>query len=203
MARILKLDGRPGREALSGIVVAFSAGMAGVAGSFAATGATPAFIAAPIAWFLARNLPATVITTAIVVLGDLGEKLNVVTAVALAALILTVANGMPMLTARLLARRFDRNRREPFTTVALAGLMCTLATFIVTGALVSSLAAATASAFVQATVALIPYLSAIPVDVPETVRDTGSVISGQRRRVLASVLGTLGVGVVSYLLGRR
>lgn len=99
VARIRMLDGVAGREALSRVVVAFCAGMAGVAGSFAAAGATPTFIAAPIAWFLARNLPAAVITTAIVVLGDLGEKLNVVTAVALAALILTVANGTAMLTA--------------------------------------------------------------------------------------------------------
>ena len=64
------------------LLVAVSAGLAGVAGSFAVAGFTPSFVAGPIAGLMAREMPDVVIRYAITVLGDLGDQLNILTALA-------------------------------------------------------------------------------------------------------------------------
>ncbi|MFB6302649.1 MAG: hypothetical protein ABEH78_07295, partial [Haloferacaceae archaeon] len=67
------------------LAVALCAGAAGVAGSYAVAGATRAFVAAPVDTVLALTMPGFVITFAITVLGNLGQKLNLLTAVGLTA----------------------------------------------------------------------------------------------------------------------
>jgi DMSO/TMAO reductase YedYZ molybdopterin-dependent catalytic subunit len=66
------------------VVVAFLAGVAGVAGSFAVAGTTLGFVAAPIAGWLARVAPGALVTASILFLGDLGELLVFAGGVALA-----------------------------------------------------------------------------------------------------------------------
>ena len=58
-------------------------GIAAVLGSYAIAGFTPALVTAPIESFLVTWMPGVVITFAITVLGDLGKKLNLVTAIGL------------------------------------------------------------------------------------------------------------------------
>jgi hypothetical protein len=74
------------REVGPAVAVAAIAGAAGTLGSYALAGSTPGFVAAPIAGFLARTLPGFVLTAAILLLGSLGQLLNLATAIAIATL---------------------------------------------------------------------------------------------------------------------
>ena len=65
------LESRWGRPLVGG-----AAAGAGLAGAYAATGYTPAFLVSPIERFLARTMPGAVITFAIENLGNLGQQLN-------------------------------------------------------------------------------------------------------------------------------
>lgn len=75
-------------------VVALAAGVAGVAGSYGAAGFTPAFVVAPVEATLSRSMPGQVITFAITVLGNLGQKLNLVFATLLVAASFAVVVGL-------------------------------------------------------------------------------------------------------------
>ena len=96
---------RDGMVDARSLAVALAAGAAGVAGSYAVAAFTPSFVAGPIAGLLARRMPDVVVRYAITVLGDLGEQLNVVTAVAIAVALfgaaalvgLAVAYALPLL----------------------------------------------------------------------------------------------------------
>ena len=72
------LDSRGGQ-----LLVGLAAGAAGLAGSYAATGYTPTFVASPIERTLSRTMPGEVVTFAITYLGSLGQQLNLATALAL------------------------------------------------------------------------------------------------------------------------
>jgi DMSO/TMAO reductase YedYZ molybdopterin-dependent catalytic subunit len=69
-------------------LVAVLAGVAGVVGSYAAAGFTPGFVVAPIESYLAVVTPGVVVTFAITVLGDLGQKVALAGALVLSALLL-------------------------------------------------------------------------------------------------------------------
>ncbi|MFB6170028.1 MAG: hypothetical protein ABEJ06_02670, partial [Haloarculaceae archaeon] len=64
------------------------AGAAGVAGSYAAAGFTPAFVVAPLSAWLTSVVPGAVVTFAILVLGDLGQRLALGVALCLAVALL-------------------------------------------------------------------------------------------------------------------
>jgi DMSO/TMAO reductase YedYZ molybdopterin-dependent catalytic subunit len=162
--------------------VAVLAGVGGVAGSFAAAGFTPAFVVGPVAGFLSRQLPAAVVTTAILLLGDAGELLNVATAVVLSTLLFagTALGGL------LAGRRVGPRRVGP----PLAAVLSALAAYAVTSAAVPSLSAGVAVAAVTGTASFLP------------VHGDGSV-SGERRRLIGVVGTALAVGAGSYVLGSR
>lgn len=72
------------------VLVALAAGVAGVLGSYGAVGFTPGFVVAPVESLLSRLMPAAVVTFAITVLGDIGQKLNLAFAGALVVLLFAV-----------------------------------------------------------------------------------------------------------------
>jgi len=80
--------------------VALAAGVAGVAGSYGAAGFTPAFAVAPVESTLSRAMPGRVITFAITVLGDLGQKLNLVFATLLVAAAFALVTGLAVAIGR-------------------------------------------------------------------------------------------------------
>ncbi|MFB6173434.1 MAG: molybdopterin-dependent oxidoreductase, partial [Halobacteriales archaeon] len=88
------------RRNAAGIAVALLAGGAGVAGSYAAAGFTAGFVAAPIANEMAKLMPGAVVTVAILVLGDLGQKLNLLSAVGMAAGMFAAAAAVGVVVER-------------------------------------------------------------------------------------------------------
>ena len=171
--------GRLGEVGLPALV-AVVAGIAGTLGSYALAGDTPGFVAAPIAGFLARTLPGVVLTTAILLLGSLGQLLNLATAVAIATLAFAVAAGAGLL--------LGRREEQPALGVAVAGVMAGGVALALTGAPIPSAGAAIAVALVLAVAEL-------------RVRGAGvaGVESGpadDRRRVLKAIAGLLTVGVL-------
>jgi DMSO/TMAO reductase YedYZ molybdopterin-dependent catalytic subunit len=162
--------------------IALVAGVAGVAGSYAAAGFTPAFVAGPVAGFLAREMPAVVVRYVITVLGDLGEQLNVLAALAVATAFFAAAAFL----GTAVARRFDRPEVGP----PVAGGLAAALAFGVTAAALPSAAAGLAVGAVLAVGEL-----ASPSDPAAT--DDG------RRRVLGAVASAVGVAGVGYLLGSR
>jgi DMSO/TMAO reductase YedYZ molybdopterin-dependent catalytic subunit len=162
------------------IAVSLSAGVAGVAGSYAAASFTPAFIAGPIAGLLARRLPSVVVTYSILLLGDLGSQLNVVAALALSVLLLAAATGAGLAVAE----RLSVAGAAPQA----AGVLAAIAAVLVTGATIPALAAGVAVALVVAVANLLSL-----TDGEAGFRDRRGVLGG-----VASAIGVLGGG---YLLG--
>jgi len=97
------LDSRGGR-----LLVGLAAGAAGLAGSYAAAGYTPTFVASPVERTLSRTMPGEIVTFAITYLGSLGQQLNLVTAVVLTWLVFAAGA-----TAAILAGRAANNRVLP------------------------------------------------------------------------------------------
>ena len=169
------------------LLVSLAAGLAGVAASYAVAGFTPAFVAGPISSVLAREMPAAVVTFAILVLGDLGETLTLVTALALAWLVLAGTAWLGLVAER-------RVERRPVSTLVgsvAGGAASALAAFVVTGAEAPSLATGVAVAFVLAAASLWPT-----IDLPAGV-------SPDRRRVLGGVASAAAVALGGYLAGSR
>ncbi|QLD86046.1 molybdopterin-dependent oxidoreductase [Natronomonas halophila] len=160
--------------------VSLAAGVAGVAGSYAVASFTPSFIAGPIAGLLARRLPAVVVTYSILLLGDLGSRLNLIVALVLSAGLLAVAAGVGIATAE---------RLEVAAAAApIAGVLAAGVTVTVTAATLPSLAAGVAVALVVAAANLVSI-----TDREAGFRDRRSVLGG-----VVSAIGALGGG---YLLG--
>ncbi|UPW01814.1 molybdopterin-dependent oxidoreductase [Halorussus gelatinilyticus] len=113
---------------------AASAGVCGVAGSFAVAGRTPEFVVAPVAALVVDFTPGVVTTAAIRGLGDWGHRLALGVALALTAGILAgVAFG---------AVRVGGRSEVPYTSVAAGGVASWLLTIAATGAPKASLAVA-------------------------------------------------------------
>ena len=70
--------------------IALLAGIAAVAGSYAAVGFTPSFVAAPVSTFVVATTPSAVITWSIQTLGDLGDQLGFLLALVLTVLLFAV-----------------------------------------------------------------------------------------------------------------
>jgi DMSO/TMAO reductase YedYZ molybdopterin-dependent catalytic subunit len=178
------------RSALTTAFVALLAGVAGVTGSYAIAGFTPAFVVAPIATFTSQTMPGAVVTFAITTFGELGDLLNLVTAIGLAVGLLAATT----LTALIVGRALDIGRRDAsMLAVWLAAALGWLAAFLVTMAPVPALGAGVGTGAVVAAGEL----------AAGTRADDGAGVSSGRRGVLGSVAGTLGLGVLGYLLGNR
>ncbi|PSQ64758.1 MAG: sulfite oxidase [Halobacteriales archaeon SW_9_67_24] len=176
------------------LVTAALAGLAGVAGSYALAGFTPAFLASPITDFLTAVMPDAVLRFAIVTLTDVGQAVGIDHLGQQTNLLLALTLGAGLLGALALAALATGYRLDSrAATVSLAGLGAWLATAVLTGAPIPSLGAGIGSAVVVgvATAAL------------ATAGDgtTKSGVSNGRRTVLGSLASALGVGVIGYVLG--
>jgi len=173
------LDSRGGQ-----LLVGLAAGGAGVAGSYAATGYTPVFLVSPIERFLARTMPGAVVSFAITTLGSVGQQLNLVTAVVLAWLVLTVGAA-----GAVLAGRTASNRLLPalgtgvFTWTVAAGL---------TGELALSLGPALPAAGIVAL-----------AQVGDAYGGRADPISSKRRRALSTVGVAVGATTLGFGAGER
>ena len=160
--------------------VALFAGVAAVAGSFAAVGFTPSFVASPIERVLARQMPGLVVSLAIQYLGSLGQQLNLVTAALVAVLVVAgVARAGTAVGDALY------NRAVP---PVLAGAVVFGLAVLVTGSVPSSGGAAVGAGLALGFAALSPSLPA-----------RGGT-SADRRRVLASLGTAASLGAVATLL---
>jgi len=173
------LDSRGGQ-----LLVGLAAGAAGVAGSYAATGYTPTFVASPIERTLSRTMPGEIVTFAITYLGNLGQQLNLVTAVALTWLLFAAG-----ITAAVLAGRETNNRLLPAVGTAVF-------TWLVTAAITRTLVPALGP--VVPSVAVVTLAQAF-----DAYRDSTDPISSKRRRALSTVGVALGATAVGVSVGQR
>jgi len=199
---------------VASLLVAAVAGAAGVAGSYAVAGFTPSLVVGPIAGALARRLPGAVITAAILVLGDVGELLNVVTAAALATGLFAAA----ALAALAITRRTDAPRP---VAAGIAAVLVAAAAAAVTRAPAASVAAGAATGGVLVVAALASGArSSASAPAPENA-DGDGVEGGSspdpdadvtpatdrngpaRRGVLGAVASGLGIAAVGSVLGAR
>ncbi|ADQ68123.1 molybdopterin-dependent oxidoreductase [Halogeometricum borinquense] len=170
--------------------VAFLAGVAAVAGSYATAGFTPAFVVAPVAAFLTRTVPDAVLRFAIVTLGTFagidhfGQLLNLALATGLTTALLAGVSFLALVAGRRLDARL--------APVGLVGASMWVVTVVLTGQLMLSLGAAVGGAVVV----LVAELAAVMGE-PSAATD-----SSVRRRVLGGVASAFGVGILSYLFGR-
>jgi DMSO/TMAO reductase YedYZ molybdopterin-dependent catalytic subunit len=169
------------RNVFEATVVGIAAGVAAVAGSYAAVGFTPAFVAAPVSDFVVASTPDAVITWSIQTLGDLGSQLGFLLALALTAGLFALAAGL----GTVLARRFA----VPASPVA--AVICVGAALALTGSAVSTLAAGAGAGIVIG-------LAGLRTDDAES---GSTATSAARRRVLQAVAGAFAVGGVGAVLG--
>jgi len=165
------------------MLVGLFSGGAAVAGSYALAGFTPAFVVAPVSGILSRQMPDVVIRYAITLLGSLGQKLNLLTAVFL----VVGAVAALAIVGRYLGRKLN-NRAVP---VVLTIVGTWLVAAGLTGNLLFALAAGLPAGFV---VLLGEFSPTAPV---------GGDLSAGRRRVLSSGVSLLGIGAIGYVLGTR
>jgi len=167
------------------VAVAGLAGVAGVAGSYAAAGFTPSFVAAPVEGVIARYVPGALVTLAITVLGDLGQRLSLLAALTVSAALLAAFAGAGLLVGR----RLNSRAAGPL----LAGTAGWLAAALVTGSLVLAVGAGLPVALVLAAAEL-PWRAA-PSAAPSPDRT--------RRRALTGLVSALSLSAVGVALGRE
>ncbi|ELZ82256.1 molybdopterin-dependent oxidoreductase [Haloferax larsenii] len=178
-------DRLPGIES---VLVALLAGVAGVAGSFAVAAFTPAFIAGPIAGFMARTLPGALITFSIVVLGDVGSQLNVLLAVGLSTTVFAVA--------ALLGQAVGQRTAYPIAGVVAAATAALISVGIT--------AAPTASVVAGVATGTVVLLSDLGRSQPvSSLTSRASDLSAGRRRLLAAVASAASLGIGGYVLGSQ
>ena len=165
------------REVGPAVAVAAIAGAAGTVGSYALAGFTPGFVAAPIAGFLARTLPGFVLTAAILLLGSLGQQLNLLTAIGIATLAFALAAAAGIYVGR--------REGGPLLGAAIAGVVAGGVALALTGYPIPALGSAVAVALVVGVAEV--GGTAAPAEAP-TMDD--------RRRVLKAVAGLVGVSVL-------
>ena len=173
------LDSRGGQ-----LLVGLGAGAAGIAGSYAATGFTPAFVVRPIAKTLSRTMPGAVITFAIENLGSLGQQLNLIMAGVLAWFLFAAGAS-----AAILAGREANNRLLPAVGTAVF-------TWFVTAGLTRAL--------VPALGPVVPAVAVVGLaQTFDAYRGTTDPISSKRRRALSTVGVALGATAVGVGIGQR
>ncbi|EMA43417.1 molybdopterin-dependent oxidoreductase [Halococcus saccharolyticus] len=178
------------------LVTAVLAGIAGVAGSYALAGFTPAFLASPITSFLTAVMPSAVLQFAIVTLTDVGQAFGIEHLGQQANLLLALTLGAGLLGSLALAALATGHRLDsPAAAVSLAGLGAWLATAVLTGAPIPSLGAGVGSAVV------VGVATATLVTADDGTAESG--VSRGRRTMLGSLASALGVGVIGYVLGGR
>ncbi len=178
---------RPGsRSLLASSLVAGAAGVAAVAGSYAAVGRTPAFVAAPLSEVVVASTPDAVVAWSIQTLGSVGGQLGFLLALALTVGLFALTTAV----AGLLADRFA------VPAVAVAPVACVAVALALTGSVASTLAAGGGAGLVVA-------LSSVGTGGTdeEAVETSDARPSSARRRVLQAVAGAFAVSGVGALLG--
>ncbi|WP_135853248.1 molybdopterin-dependent oxidoreductase [Halorussus salinus] len=167
-------------------LVAAAVGVAAVAGSYAAVGRTPAFVAAPISEVVVAATPDAVVAWSIQTLGSVGSQLGFLLALALTVGLFAVATA----AAALLADRFE------VPAVAVAPVACVAVALALTGSVASTLAAGGGAGLVVA-------LASVGTGGTgeETAERSDVRPSSARRRVLQAVAGAVAVSGVGALLG--
>ncbi|WP_136716158.1 molybdopterin-dependent oxidoreductase [Halorientalis salina] len=170
------------RHALPTALVGLFAGVAGVVGSYAVAGYTPAFVVSPVADLLRAVMPDIVIRYAITILGSLGQQLSLLTA------FLLVIGGIGTLAALSMSvgERLN-NRALPVVSTAVAtwGVAVTL-----TDSLLLSFGAGLPAG---AVVLLAEAVPSVPV---------ATDVDEDRRTVVATALSVLGFSAVGYAVGQ-
>jgi DMSO/TMAO reductase YedYZ molybdopterin-dependent catalytic subunit len=167
-----------GRDAL----VALFAGVAGVAGSYALTGNTPDFVGAPVAAFVITVTPPELIAFSIQTLGAVGDLLAFAFAQVLTICLLALVAFIGLVVGRL------AGRIGAIGGVLLAAVLAWGIATVLTGAPVPALGSGFG-------VGVVVGIASLPVGKP--------VYDAERRRVLGSLVGALGIGIAGYLLGSR
>ncbi|UPW02368.1 molybdopterin-dependent oxidoreductase [Halorussus gelatinilyticus] len=175
------------RGLLASALVAGAAGTAAVAGSYAAVGRTPAFVAAPVSEVVIASTPDAVVTWSIQTLGSLGSQLGF-----LLALALTV--GLFALATAVAARLADR---FAVPALAVAPVACVAVALALTGSAASTLAAGAGAGLVVA----LASVGASDADEATTDAAADAAHASARRRVLQAVAGAFAVGGVGAVLG--
>lgn len=169
---------------LSQLLVAILAGAAGVGGSYAVSGLSPAFVAAPISGFVAKIMPGQIITFAILVLGSLGQKLNLLSA--------AVAAG-GLFAAFVLAGRILGGRATlPFVGTVVGGVGAGLVTLSVTGDTASAGAAGLATSAVV-----------VGADLSGIFGETPTSVDAGRRELLGALPGLAAAGAAGGVISRQ
>jgi DMSO/TMAO reductase YedYZ molybdopterin-dependent catalytic subunit len=174
---------RTRRRWLFEAAVAFAVGVGAVAGSYAAVGFRPAFVAAPISNLVTAFTPDAVISWAILTLGSLGQSLGF-----LLALALTVSGVAAVVAA---VRRLGwRTDADPVAVVAAASVAVAVATLLLTGSPRSALGSG-AGAGVTLLLAVLPT----PL--------TGGAADPDRRGFLRIAAAAVAVAGGGALVGSR
>jgi DMSO/TMAO reductase YedYZ molybdopterin-dependent catalytic subunit len=171
----------PSRRRRSGdAVVSVAAGVAAVAGSYAAVGFDPSFLAAPVATWVTALTPDAVVTWAILTLGSLGQSLGFVL-----ALVLTVGGvAAAVAGSRLVTRRTDA---DPLVADVLPVVVVGSGTLLLTGAALSAAGAAVAVGVVLLAASGLSWEATDPTP-PDDRRGFLRVVTSAAAVVGASVL---------------
>ena len=159
--------------------VAALAGAAALAGSYAVAGFTGGFVVAPLESFLTEVMPDAAIRFGIVVLGSLGQDLNLLMAFGI-GVALFGSFGLVGVAV---------SRRVPAAGILFTLLLSWATAYALTGAPAFAIGAALPCA---AVVALAEVIRVYP--------EVDSEVHG-RREVLGTAAGVFGLSVVAYLLG--
>ena len=103
-------------QRLESSVVAVAAGVAAVAGSYAAAGFTPGFVVAPVSDFVVAATPDAVITWSIQTLGSLGQQLGLLLALVLTVGLFALAAGVQSLLGGAEDKSLDVAGIEPLVS---------------------------------------------------------------------------------------
>jgi DMSO/TMAO reductase YedYZ molybdopterin-dependent catalytic subunit len=160
---------------------ALAAGLGAVAGSYAAAGATPAFVVAPVESLVVDLTPGVVVLTAIATLGESASLLAVALAVALAVVLGAVPSALAVALA-------DARGRGGWVAAVASAVGVWVVAAAVTGRLLPAIGAGAGAGVVVAASELRPA--------------AGEVTAG-RRRLLRTVGSLAGVAGLSVLVGSR
>ena len=164
-------------------VTAVLAGIAAVAGSFAAAGLTEAFAFTPVSSFVVHNTPAVIINTTLDVFGAYGQLINMSFTLFVTVALFTVATGIALELGR------HSVGRAPSTAV-----FVWLFAFTLTGAPLLSLGSAVPAALVVV-LAYRPWKDELSLHEDRRWPDR------DRRQVLETSFGVVGFAGAAYIAG--
>ena len=170
------------------VITAAVAAAAGVAGSFAYAGLTPAFVGDPAASFVVDAMPAAVVNAVLDALGPLAQPASFLLALAIVTALLAGAVLLALEVEVLADRRY--------LAVPLSALAVWLIAAAITGAPVAAVAAAAPAAAVVAVVEVAAARDPLSVRRDRTVDQT-------KRATLQAGFGTLSFAGLAALAGRR